>query len=748
MYLCAATYRNVTVRLLDVNEAPIVTNGQNWNITENATIGSVVATVRYTDPDAFPLNIARFSILADSSGGMVVLDNATLGTLRLASTAKLNYEGSQRKFSVVVQAVDASDPTLFSTGTANINVMDAPDLPTIANGQLLRITDGAANIGASFPTPVVATLEDNPSGTYASTLTYALVNYPAAAAACPNNDTELATTTGDVSGAPLFFINPLSGTLTIAAQPAVGTPFGGPWAARGTTFALQGYLAKAAYTVCVNVSSRYRWAVGPATAAVVANLGAVPMISSYWIGNGSVATNMLDTLIPTPIYFAGSNLGANGTAVYANYSSLATGMSFSSPGCTILNSTLLTCLSAPGVGAEYEWRITINGNPVPATVTLLTSYHPPQLSAISNHTLMPHEGGRWIVLRGRYFGSIVSPTGSYAQLDYGPSLIDLRYTCQLSWGAGWSDAQKDGQALCVADRGAGHNLVWRLTVGGQAITNAGGDATQLLSYIPPVITSVQIPGSVNGTTGVTNLTAIKNLDTRGGTRLILRGAGFGGDPSNLITVRYSTFGTGAQVFTMTTCDRAVQTDPTVIVCVTAPGVGANLKLVAEVEGQTSLATSGNVTLAQGISYAPPRITSISGGAIRAMNTAGGDVFYISGNFFGPDLPTSPDWVRYGPLVTGTGVNGSSSGTSVSKYSAVACTVFTPHITLECVSAPGTGTKHWVQASVGGQSTAPYNATLAYAAPVISSFAGAGAANALTTGNQIVRITGECRSRVV
>ena len=102
--------------------------------------------------------------------------------------------------------------------------------------------------------------------------------------------------------------------------------------------------------------------------------------------------------------------------------------------------------------------------------------------------------------------------------------------------------------------------------------------------------------------------------------------------------------------------------------------------------------------------------------------------------FGPALTSSPDWVRYGPRV----------GNAVSKYTAASCTILVPHVSIECISVPGTGKNHWLQLSVGNQASAPYGANMSYAPPVIASFSGpgAGGSTAWTLGNVAVRITGE------
>ena len=67
--------------------------------------------------------------------------------------------------------------------------------------------------------------------------------------------------------------------------------------------------------------------------------------------------------------------------------------------------------------------------------------------------------------------------------------------------------------------------------------------------------------------------------------------------------------------------------------------------------------------------------------------------------------------------------------------ACSCNILVPHVSIECIAVPGTGKGHWVQASLGGQVSAAFNASMSYAAPVVAAFSGPGASGttAVTTG---------------
>ena len=725
----AETFRFVTVNILDVNEAPVILRGQALNISEAAQLGEIIGAISYWDPEN---TTARFSILSPSSGGIVAFANATAGTLAIADTTLLDFESGTTAFTLTVQAVDTWNPLLSDSATVTLRVLDAPDAPVLLGGDS-RILDSAAIVGAVFSTPVNATLQDNgpPPGPFAGSVSFSLLPFPQALAACPALalETEYATTTGSAStGAPLFSINPTTGFLSVAAVPAVA------WTGRPARPA-DGF-ARAVYRLCINASAtRFpgRSTVGVVRAVVVANVGSVPQISDYWVGNGTTG-NRMDTITPTQVWFSGLNLpvgGGNGS-ITATYSNPSLGLSFTSSGCNVLNSTTMVCWSVPGVGVDLEWSL-VNGNsPVPSTVALLTAYYAPQVASVTNHTGMAHEGGQWVMLTGRYLGGMTLASGSYARLTYGPTATALKYSCTLSWPASWTEAQRDSQAYCVSARGAGAGLVWSLNVGGQVVTADPSDTVSQLAYIPPTITSIEVPDAVSGSR--VDATVTSNLDTRGGTRLILRGSGFGGDPSNTVTVRASTFSTAEAVaFTMVGCARLVETVTTAVSCFSPPGIGANLALKAEVEGQQSAQTAGNASRGLGVSFAPPQVRQLSG-TFRGASTAGGASFFVEGDFLGPDLTGSPEWVRYGPLVAG----------APSKYVATRCSVFVPHTTLACTMAEGTGRGHFLQVSVGTQASNVFNGSMSYGPPVVGGFESSPGSPAVpvdTEGGQSVDIVG-------
>ena len=333
-----------------------------------------------------------------------------------------------------------------------------------------------------------------------------------------------------------------------------------PWANRNVV-SVGGIFAAAYYTLCVNVTSvkYHRASAGTVTAAVTVDMvGAGAQITGYFVGTGPMAGPagaMLDTVATTTISFVGLEMGtATGNAtglVTANYTNGV--QTYAAKGCAVINATLMTCTTVPGVGANLLWTVKLRGVTVPALVPLLTSYYAPTVTSLANTTGLPSGGGTEIVVRGRYLG-----VNGRGVLAYGPSAANLMYSCVLqkpSWVAAGAatDASTDAVSSCPAAKGAGANLVWSLTVGGQTVIGGVGgaaSATQLLSYSPPNITGVSV--ATNGT----NPSSLSKLDTRGCvppapcTTVLLSGTGFGGDSRNVRTVTYGLRTSGAPQYAM------------------------------------------------------------------------------------------------------------------------------------------------------------------------------------------------------
>jgi len=723
-------YARVTVNVQQVTQAPVIASGQVFSLSAAATVGTIFGNISFSTASTSGV---VFSVAVDGSSGIVGITNSSLGLLGVLSTVGLDYYVGRRQFIMQLNVRDAANPALTGTGQVTINVVEAPTPPTVATQVVPIPWTSSAGTGTSSTSPVVATLAANlfNSTLYTSTLTYALIPYPQAATVCGIkvsnatgvNATEYPTTTGLVGAGSLFSIAPTTGIVSVALVPTGTFP---PWNAR-TPAAVSGYLALASYPLCVNVTTRFnKWTAQTVTVAVTTSSASGAVITGYRLATGPLAGTaglLVDTVVPTTIYFVGSGFGAaasntSGT-VKANYTNSL--YKYVASGCAVFNSTLITCNTVSGIGANLLWTVYLSGAIVPSVVPLTTSYQLPIVTSLANNTNLPSLGGVEIVLNGRYFGQ----TGG-GVLTYGPATNPSLYTCTLqkpSWKA--AGVATDSQSSCIAARGAGANLQWSLNVGGQIIYSTALSPT--LTYAPPAVTSVAVAGLTNGTNATT---ALRTLDTAGGTTLTVTGTNFGGNPANVLVVTYGSRSAGAPQYTMP-CARLPTTSTTTLTCTTVPGVGWNLAISVSVEGQSS--GPKNIT---GFAYAPPVVTAVTGG--RTLSTAGGTTIAITGDFFGPGTP-SPDWVRYGPV----------SPTGIVRYSAVNCAVVVAETQILCVTVPGTGGSisgagapgpgYALQLSVGGQPSPVFAAGLGYAPPMITAFQPVSGLD--TRGGSLVQLTG-------
>ena len=138
-----------------------------------------------------------------------------------------------------------------------------------------------------------------------------------------------------------------------------------------------------------------------------------------------------------------------------------------------------------------------------------------------------------------------------------------------------------------------------------------------------------------------------------------------------------------------------------------------------------------------VSYAPPLITSafrLTNASIYTMSGNGGTVFYLGGENFGNDALSLPR-VSYGPAALFV------PGAEMPFGPAAACSIFTPHTAIRCLTAPGIGANHSLVVSVGGQFSALSNVTIGYNVPRINGVSGIGSRDLDTKGGQVIVFSG-------
>jgi hypothetical protein len=204
--------------------------------------------------------------------------------------------------------------------------------------------------------------------------------------------------------------------------------------------------------------------------------------------------------------------------------------------------------------------------------------------------------------------------------------------------------------------------------------------------------------------------AVEAVGTSGGPLVILTGQFFGSvalGPQALQAVSYASDALPHARFVPGACN--VTVDDSEIQCWLGSGVGAGLKWVVEVAGQSSSVPR--------TAYRPPVITALgvmtAGGAVNSsdaavsqLRTAGGDVVVVMGDYFGPLSPNVVTWL--------TGISTTACSPLDDSQTRMACTV-----------GPGVGAGLHVSVVVAGQASAPSTQALSFAPPQVLGVVGSG-----------------------
>ncbi|XP_022522918.2 protocadherin-23 [Astyanax mexicanus] len=121
----AQRFTSITAQvfLLDVNDnTPVFVSTETLQVAENVQVGSLIFHLLATDEDEGENGHVTYSLIGGNKGGHFRLERT--GYLYLNSS--LNYE-SQHAFSLTVQASDCGLPSLSSTQTLSVEVLDVND---------------------------------------------------------------------------------------------------------------------------------------------------------------------------------------------------------------------------------------------------------------------------------------------------------------------------------------------------------------------------------------------------------------------------------------------------------------------------------------------------------------------------------------------------------------------------------------------------------------------------------------------
>jgi hypothetical protein len=289
---------------------------------------------------------------------------------------------------------------------------------------------------------------------------------------------------------------------------------------------------------------------------------------------------------------------------------------------------------------------------------------------------------------------------------------------------------------CLSPPGVGIDIEVEVTYG---INRTRADwlvRSPTVNYFAPVITAIEPLDPVKA--------SLNALDTRGGA--FFRVIGLHLSCTNIsmsaITFRYGNF------LAEPLPDHSQTIPGSAIVLRTAAGWGANLSFVYIVGDQR--ASSDESPL---FSYKAPVVLNITtvtsaSASMTSLSSAGGDMFIIRGNFFGP--LQAPIRFSYG---TGTSFVGLAYGEATDSFRfrfnfiASACvkeSEETAHTAIRCTSSPGFGAALSVNLTIGSQSNIPSlsaKITLSYFVPVFTRLSGQALTRSDTEGGSLFSIEG-------
>jgi RHS repeat-associated protein len=134
---------SITVMIMDVNDnSPVITPGQSFSISEDASNSASVGTVAATDVDTVGGPLQNWMITGGNSDGIFAIDSNS-GEITVIDNVNLDRESTD----VYVLSVTVTDgPNLSATETVTINVLDVNDNPpVIPPGQSFPVSEAASN---------------------------------------------------------------------------------------------------------------------------------------------------------------------------------------------------------------------------------------------------------------------------------------------------------------------------------------------------------------------------------------------------------------------------------------------------------------------------------------------------------------------------------------------------------------------------------------------------------------------------
>ncbi|MGP1387510.1 MAG: cadherin domain-containing protein, partial [Thainema sp.] len=132
----------VTVEVDNVNEAPIITPDQVFDIAENSPLNTTVGTIAATDLEG---NLASFRIVSgnpnNDGDGVPAFGINNQGRVFVTDPGDLNYEAFPQTYTLTIEARDSLG--LTSTETVTINITNVNEPPFIPAGQTFDVDENS-----------------------------------------------------------------------------------------------------------------------------------------------------------------------------------------------------------------------------------------------------------------------------------------------------------------------------------------------------------------------------------------------------------------------------------------------------------------------------------------------------------------------------------------------------------------------------------------------------------------------------
>lgn len=154
--------RTFTINVVDQNDTPpVIGSGQQFSVSELATLGTTVGNVLATDADGIG-TLQSWTITGGNVDNIFSIDAAT-GLITVADNTRLNYEGTA-SYTLTVSVSDGV--TTSATQSVTINVLDQNEAPVLNAPPVLSVNENAAR-GTSVGTVTGSDVDANDSLRYA-----------------------------------------------------------------------------------------------------------------------------------------------------------------------------------------------------------------------------------------------------------------------------------------------------------------------------------------------------------------------------------------------------------------------------------------------------------------------------------------------------------------------------------------------------------------------------------------------------